>query len=158
TVDPSRQYRLMVAVVHDQSGTAGKAAFQPGPEPFPACGGFRQPRVILGVLGIGETGKGKAALSLKLTGRHQPATMRTVIGVGQHIKKPRRRVVGDPFGMGSEHGIQEQRIGICRLETPDIEGWRKVINENAFADANRTVELIIVEKTAPAARYERGLV
>src|SRR5690349_10123064 len=60
--------------------------------------------------------------------------------------------------MSIEHCVQEQGIRICRLETPDIERRRKVVNENAFADADRTVELIIIEKTAPAARYQRGLV
>src|SRR6185312_16603562 len=72
--------------------------------------------------------------------------------------KSRCRVVNNLLRMGIEHRFQKQCIGICRLEAPDIERWRKIVNEDSFVDADRTVELIVVEETAPTARYECGLV
>ena len=120
-IDPSRQHGLMVPVVHDQNGPPGKIACQPGLELLPGRRGLCQSRVIFGVSSIGEAGHGKGALPLELSGWHKPPIMRTVIEVGQHIEKSGCRVVGNPLGMSVDHRFQEHRIGICRLETPDIE-------------------------------------
>src|SRR6478752_4457745 len=84
--------------------------------------------------------------------------MRTVIEVGQRIKKSRRRVVSNPLDVRVDDRIQEHCIGICGLETPDIEWWRKVVNEDALVDADRTVEFIVTEKPAATAGYEGCLV
>src|SRR4051812_8592393 len=84
--------------------------------------------------------------------------MRAVIEIGQRIKKPRCRVVSDPLGMRIDDRIQEHRIGICCLETPDIERWRKLVDEDALVDADRAVEFIVTEKLAATAGYQCGLV
>src|SRR5260370_30480463 len=45
-----------------------------------------------------------------------------------------------------------------RLEVADIERRMKIVGEDAFADADRAVELIVVEKAATAARRQHGFV
>src|SRR6185312_14780558 len=84
--------------------------------------------------------------------------MRTVVEVGQRIKKSRRWVVSDPFGIGIDDRIQKHGVRIRFLETPGIERRRKFIDEDALVDADCTVEFIVAEKAAATAGYERGLV
>src|ERR1700759_5732860 len=75
---------------------------------------------------------------------------------GQRVKKPRRRVVGNIPGMRRQRRLQKKCIGICRLELANIKWSRKIVSEDAFVDADRTVELIVVEETATAARRQHG--
>jgi hypothetical protein len=60
--------------------------------------------------------------------------------------------------MSADGCVEEQRIGIRRLEFDNIEGLGNVIRENTLADADRTIKRIIVEKVAATARYQRCLV
>ena len=136
SIDPLRQYGLMVPVVHHQNRPAGKTVCQLGSELLPGRRGLSKPRVILDVSSIGETGHGKGTLPLKLSGRHKPPIMRTVIEVGQHIEKSRCWVAGDPLGIRIDHRIQKQCIRVCRLETPEIEGWRKFVDKDTLVDAD----------------------
>src|SRR3954453_6293703 len=82
--------------------------------------------------------------------------MGAVIEVGQRIQKAGRRVVGNGPRMGRERRFQKNGIGICRLELADVERGREVVREDAFANANRTIEFVVVEKTAATARREHG--
>ena len=58
--------------------------------------------------------------------------------------------------MGRERRFQKNCIGICRLELADVERWREIVRKDAFANANRTIKFIVVEKTATTARREHG--
>ena len=58
--------------------------------------------------------------------------------------------------MGRERRFQKNGIGICRLELADVERRREVVRKDAFTNANRTIEFIVVEKTATTARREHG--
>src|SRR5262249_56408881 len=60
--------------------------------------------------------------------------------------------------VGIDRRVQKYCIRVRRLETPDIEGWRKIVGENARVDADRAVEFIVVQKVAAAARDQRRLV
>ena len=81
-----------------------------------------------------------------------------MVEVGQRIQKPRRGIAGNPPCMGADRRVEKQGVGICRLESADIERQRKIIGKNPLADADRAVERIIVEKVAAAARRERRLI
>ena len=134
SIELLRQHGLMVAIVHDENRPVREAACQPGSLHLPGRGGLCQSRVVLDVTGIGAAVPGKSALRLELTRWHQLPAMRTVIEVGQRIKKSRCRIVGDPFGIRIDDRMQKHRVGICRLETAGIEWRRKLIDEDALVE------------------------
>src|SRR5262249_47270954 len=84
--------------------------------------------------------------------------MRSVVEVGQGIQKPGRRISRDPAGEGVGRRLQEQCIGACRLETSRVERQRKILREQTFVNANRAIELIIVQKAATTAGRQRRVV
>src|SRR6185437_1675372 len=77
---------------------------------------------------------------------------------GQRIQEARCRILGDVPGVSRQRRVEKQRIGIRGLEPADIEWRRKIVRENALADADRAIKLIVIEKAATAARCQHGLV
>ena len=148
----------MISVMNDQRRTFRKTGGQFGFEPFPGHGRLHQPGVVLLVMSIGKACGSEGTLAVKAPGRGQLAVVRAVIEVGQRIQEARRGIAFDALHVGAERRFQEHRIGIGRLKSIDIERRLEIIDENAFADTDRTVERIVVEKAAAAARSQHGFV
>ena len=90
----------MIAIMNDQHRPSGKTRGEFGLEPAPGRGGLRKPRVVFGIMRIGEAGVSKRPLALKMSGRDQPSVVRAMIEVGQRIEKPRRGILCDRFACG----------------------------------------------------------
>ena len=99
--------------------------------------------------------RGKGALPVKVSRCGQPSVVRAVIEVGQRKQKPRCRIGSNSSCISVDDRLQKQGVRMCRFKLPGIEWCGKIVREQAFANADRAVEIIVVEEVAAAARCQR---